>query len=195
MVLIIGPAGQAPTRRLRLSSNVRPRKPPVAENRVSAATLHFFCGKAGAGKTTKSKAVATACGAILLSEDVWLQRLYGQQIQVFDDYIRYSQKLNTVVTPLVIDLLVAGQSVVMDFQANSIKRRAWLRSIFEQAHVNHVLHFLQTPDAQCLERIHIRNREMPEGASHLTEEAYWHVTSYFQPPEETEGFNIQAYAS
>lgn len=162
---------------------------------MSAATLHFFCGKAGAGKTTKAKTVASACGAILLSEDVWLQRLYGEQIQAFADYIRYSQKLNTVVTPLVIDLLTAGQSVVMDYQANTIKRRAWFRSMFEQARADHVLHFLQTPDAQCLARIQIRNSEMPEGASRLTEADYWHVTSYFQRPEEAEGFNIQVHAS
>ena len=120
---------------------------------MSAATLHFFCGKAGAGKTTKAKTVASACGAILLSEDVWLQRLYGEQIKVFDDYIRYSQKLNTVITPLVIDLLVAGQSVVMDFQANTVRRRAWFRTIFEQAGSDHVLHWLQTPDDHCLARI------------------------------------------
>lgn len=162
---------------------------------MSAPTLHFFCGKAGAGKSTKAKTVASACGAVLLSEDVWLQRLYGEQIRIFDDYIRCSQKLNTVITPLVIDLLNLGQNVVMDFQANTIRRRAWFRSMFEQARAQHVLHVLQTPDAECLSRIQIRNREMPEGASHLTEADYWHVTSFFQPPEEAEGFNIEAYAS
>lgn len=162
---------------------------------MSAATLHFFCGKAGAGKSTKAKTIASSSSAILLSEDVWLQRLYGDQIHVFDDYIRCSQRLNTVVTPLVVDLLNAGLTVVMDFQANTFRRRAWLRSLFEQAQAEHVLHFLQTPDSECLARIQARNKEMPEGASHLTEAGYWHVTSYFQPPEEVEGFNIQAYAS
>ena len=162
---------------------------------MSVATLHFFCGKAGAGKSTKAKAIAEANGAILLSEDVWLTRLYGDQIKVFDDYIRFSQKLNTVVTPLVIDLLALGQSVVMDFQANTKRRRSWFRSMFEEAQADHVMHYLQTPDALCLERIQKRNTEMPEGASQLTEADYWHVTSYFQPPEEIEGFHVQAYAS
>ncbi len=162
---------------------------------MSVATLHFFCGKAGAGKSTKAKAIAEANGAILLSEDVWLARLYGDQIKVFDDYIRFSQKLNTVVTPLVIDLLALGQSVVMDFQANTKCRRSWFRSMFEEARADHVMHYLQAPDALCLERIQKRNTEMPEGASQLTEADYWHVTSYFQPPEEIEGFHVQAYAS
>jgi predicted kinase len=162
---------------------------------MAVATLHFFCGKAGAGKSTRATAIAESHRAILLSEDIWLSRLYGDQIKVFDDYIRFSRKLNTVVTPLVIDLLTAGQSVVMDFQANTRQRRAWFRSMFEAAHAEHLMHFLQTPDNVCLARIATRNQELPEGASRLSEADYWHVSSYFQPPEESEGLHIQTYAA
>lgn len=162
---------------------------------MTLPTLHFFCGKAGAGKSTMAKAIAATQGALLLSEDVWLSRLYGEQIKVFDDYIRFSRKLDTVVAPLVVELLGLGQSVVMDFQANTRRRRSWFRSMFERAGANHVLHVLQTPDALCLERIRKRNAEKPEGASHLTEADYWHVTSYFEAPEASEGFRMQAHAS
>ncbi|SUS05889.1 putative kinase [uncultured Defluviicoccus sp.] len=162
---------------------------------MSAPTLHFFCGKAGAGKSTRAKAIAAAQGALLLSEDVWLSRLYGDQIVVFDDYIRCSQKLLNVVKPLVADVLRLGQSVVMDFPANTRRRRSGFRSVFEDAGANHVLHVLQTPDALCLERIRQRNREMPEGASQLTEADYWHVTSFFEAPDDAEGFNMQVYAA
>ena len=162
---------------------------------MSVPTLHFFCGKAGAGKSTKARAIAQANRAILLSEDIWLSRLYGDQIKVFDDYVRFSQKLNTVVAPLVVDMLALGQSVVMDFQANTKRRRSWFRAMFEEASAAHVMHFLQTPDTMCLERIQKRNAQMPEGASQLTEADYWHVTSYFQPPEADEGLHIQAYVS
>lgn len=157
------------------------------------ATLHFFCGKAGAGKSTQARALARETQALLLSEDVWLSRLYGDEIRVFDDYIRCSQKLNTVITPLVIDLLSAGQTVVMDFQANTRRRRAWCRSIFEAAGADHVLHLMQTPDALCLARIAQRNVELPEGASHLTEADFLHVSSYFEAPEAAEGFQVQVH--
>jgi predicted kinase len=159
------------------------------------ATLHFFCGKAGAGKSTLARALAQSGPTLLLSEDVWLARLYGDQIRVFDDYIRCSAKLNTVITPLVIELLSAGQSVVMDFQANTRRRRAWFRSIFEPAGADHVLHLLPTPDATCLARIQQRNAEMPEGASHLTEADFWHVSSFFEAPEASEGFQVQVHTT
>ncbi len=162
---------------------------------MTAAILHFFCGKAGAGKSTKARALAQAGGAILLSEDIWLSRLYADQIRVFDDYIRFSTRLHTVIAPLVVDLLSAGQNVVMDFQANTRQRRAWFRSIYQEAKAQHVLHFLQTPDQLCLARIAQRNAEMPEGASKLSEADYWHITSYFDPPQESEGFLVQTYSS
>lgn len=159
------------------------------------ATLDFFCGKAGAGKSTMAAALAREHNAILLSEDVWLSRLYGEQIRVFDDYIRFSRSLESAIGPLVCDLLRLGQTVVMDFQANTRRRRSWFRALFAQANARHVLHFLQTPEEVCLQRISRRNAELPEGASKLTEADYWHVTSYFEPPEESEGFNLRAYAS
>jgi predicted kinase len=35
-------------------------------------SLHFMCGKAGAGKSTLSKALALQHDAALICEDIWL---------------------------------------------------------------------------------------------------------------------------
>jgi len=121
--------------------------------------------------------------------------LYGEHIKALDDYIRFSQKLKTVVEPLVIDLLAAGQSVVMDFQGNTKRRRQWFRSMFEAANAAHVLHVLETPDHLCLERIAKRNIELPEGSSVLTEADFRHVSSFFEPPEASEGFHLETWVS
>jgi predicted kinase len=156
-------------------------------------TLHFFCGKAGAGKSTVASRLAKEAGAVLISEDVWLIRLFGDQMKSFDDYLRVSKKLKAVIGPLTVDLLTTGQSVVLDFQANTRSGRSWYRSVFEEAGANHVLHFLNTSDAACLERIAKRNVERPEGSHHLTEEDFVYVSSYFQEPEQSEGFNVKRY--
>ncbi len=159
------------------------------------ATLHFFCGKAGAGKSTLSQRLAGQHGALLLSEDVWLSRLYGDELRGFDDYVRCSQRLKTVVAPLVVDVLASGRTVVMDFQANTRSRRQWFRSIFEAASAGHVLHWLQTPDALCLQRIARRNVERPEGSSELTEADFHHVSSFFEAPQADEGFHVLTHGA
>ncbi len=157
-------------------------------------TLHFFCGKAGAGKTTVASRLAQDHDAVLISEDICMVRLFGDQLKTFDDYIRLSKRLKEVVGPIAIDMLVAGNSVVLDFQANTKAGRSWFRSVFEQAGAAHVLHFVHTPDETCLAQIARRNIERPEGSHQLTEEDFVHISSYFQAPEESEGFNIAFHA-
>ncbi len=156
-------------------------------------TLHFFCGKAGAGKSTLATRIAEEQGAILMSEDVWLARLFGDQMKTFDDYIKFSRKLKKVVGPLVVDLLRSGNSVVLDFQANTRAGRGWFRSLFEQAGSAHVLHFVDAPDEACLARIAVRNAERPEGSHHLTKADFVHVSSYFEAPGEDEGFTLRVH--
>ena len=158
-------------------------------------TLHFMCGKAGAGKTTVANGLAQERAAILISEDIWMMRLFGDQMKTFDDYIHFSRKLKTVVGPLATQLLKSGNHVVLDFQANTKAGRRFFRSIFEQADAAHVLHFVQTSDQLCLERIAKRNIEQPEGSHHLTEEVFALVSSYFEAPEAVEGFNINVHVA
>jgi len=159
------------------------------------STLHFFCGKAGAGKSTLAQQIALESKAVLISEDIWLTRLFGDQMTTFADYIRVSKKLKTVVGPLVVDLLRSGSSVVLDFQGNTRDGRQWFRTVFEEAQAEHVLHFASTPDSVCLLRIAKRNIERPEGSHQLTEDDFHHVSSYFQPPVEAEGFNVLAHSA
>lgn len=151
-----------------------------------------MCGKAGSGKSTVAKALAQQHGAALLCEDVWLARLFPAELVTFDDYIKYSRRIKTVVAPLVIELL-KQQSVVLDFPANTRETRFWFKSIFEAASVPHTLHFINTSNAQCLSQIAKRNIERPEGSHVLTEEAFYHISSFFQPPTVEEGFNVQTY--
>ena len=156
--------------------------------------LHFFCGKAGAGKSTLAKSVAASQNAFLISEDVWLARLYGDQMHTFEDYRRFAQRLKTVVGPLVIDLLQSGRSVVLDFPANTKAARAWFRSLVDESGADHVLHFVDSADATCLARIEHRNVERPEGSHHLTPEQFAHISSFFEAPGDDEGLTVKRYA-
>lgn len=52
--------------------------------------LTFFCGKMGAGKSTKSKTLSVEKNAVLVSEDDWLAAHYPNQIHSFDDYLTFS---------------------------------------------------------------------------------------------------------
>lgn len=157
--------------------------------------LHFFCGKMASGKTTLSKKLASDHTAILISEDIWLSKLYPEEIKTFDDYLRYSSRLKSVVSRHVQDILAQEISVVLDFPGNVPSQRQWFRSIFEAAKVNHALHYIVASDSLCKEQLQKRNAEQPEGSMIMSEAEFDYITAYFQPPTTDEGFNIIRYGS
>lgn len=68
-----------------------------------------------------------------MSEDYWLSRIYPDQIQSVADYVRLARQIRALVGPLVIDVLKAGVTVVLDFPANTPEDRQWLRGLADAA--------------------------------------------------------------
>ena len=151
--------------------------------------LHMLCGKVAAGKSTLSRKLADQPQHVIISEDDWLFSLFGPEMKTLGDYVRFSARLETVIGPHVIALLQSDLSVVMDFQANLPDRRQWLRGLATQANADHTLHFLETPDDLCLERLERRNAS---GTHHfeVSEAQYHQISSHFVPPSDAERLNI-----
>ncbi|WP_252315591.1 ATP-binding protein [Sinobaca sp. H24] len=155
-----------------------------------SGTLYFFCGKMGAGKSTKSKQLALDKQAVWLSEDEWLSSLYPNQIEGFEDYLKFSLQIKPLVKKHVQNILNVGTNVVMDFPANTQKQRKWFLEMALDVHADHQLMFLNIPNEQCLRHIAQRRNEQPERAAFDTEAVFIHVTNFFEAPEASEGLNI-----
>lgn len=158
----------------------------------SYGTLIFFCGKMGAGKSTLAAKLAQDRGAVLLSEDEWLAKLFPGEIRAFEDYVNYSSRLRQVLGAHVEQILLAGTTVVLDFPGNTRNQRAWFKEIYVKHGMHHELYHVKAGDAVCLSRLELRRREQPERAHFDTEEVFNLVTRYFEPPADSEKFNVVA---
>ncbi len=157
---------------------------------MNKGVLTFFCGKMGAGKSTKSRKISQKTNAVLLSEDEWLESLYPNKIASLENYIKYSNQLKSPIKKLVQSILVTGTDVVMDFPANTISQRKWFRNIFSEVEAPHNLVYIDLPNKICLEQIENRYIEQPERAATDTAEMFEQVTKHFVEPASEEGFNI-----
>jgi predicted kinase len=155
------------------------------------ATLHVVCGKAGAGKTTMARALGQSLPAIVFCEDEWIATL-GFVVRSLEDYVAASSRCRAVIATLVPDLLRHGVSVVFDFAGNTVRGRAWVRSLFEAAGADHALHWIDASDAECLDGIHRRNLERPAGIywGDVSDELFHAVNPHIVPPSPDEGFHV-----
>lgn len=94
--------------------------------------------------------------------------------------------------PHLIDLLRAGMSVVLDFPANTLGNRTWMRTLFEMAGAKHTLHYLDVPDDVCKARLRERNMRGEHDFT-VTDEQFDLFTSYFVEPSPEEDFNLIVY--
>jgi len=158
------------------------------------ATLHFICGKAASGKTTLARELAERHAAALFCEDEWLTLLEAE-INTLADFTRHARRQRGVIAPLAVRLLQLDVSVVFDFAGNTPKDRTWVRSIFENAGADHVLHTIVASDELCKARLRSRNETKPEGLYYgfVSEERFDEVTRYFVPPSDQEKFNVSYY--
>ena len=155
------------------------------------ATLYCIYGNIAAGKTTLARKLAAQHGAVLFCEDEWLVRLEAK-IESFDDFRTHARRLRAAIGPHVVELLRLGISVVLDFPANTVKDRAWIRSLFEAANAAHELHVIEAPLELCKARLRARNETKPEGVyfGFVPEETFGPVMRLLVPPTEAEGFNL-----
>lgn len=152
-------------------------------------TLHLVCGKAAAGKSTLTARLGAASGTVVIAEDAWLAALYGDEMATLRDYVRCAGRLRGAMGPHVIALLRAGVTVVLDFPANTVEARAWMRGLSEAAGADNRLHVLDVPDAVCKARLRARNRSGDHPFT-LTEDQFDQLAKHFVPPTEDEGFEI-----
>jgi predicted kinase len=94
--------------------------------------------------------------------------------------------------PHVVALLRAGLTVVLDWPANTVASRAWMRGIFEAAGAAHKLHVLDVPDEVCLARLRARNAEGAHAYT-VSESEFAELTRYFEPPTIDGGFDVMIY--
>ena len=158
---------------------------------MNSGTLIFFCGKMGAGKSTRSKVIATERNAILISEDEWLEKLYPGEISTFDDYVHYSKRLKSLLQSHVEGILRVGTTVVMDFSANSRRQRDWFKQLITNAGAPYEFYYLEVSDELCLKQIAQRRTEQPKRANFDTEAVFNQVSKYFEAPQESEGLEIR----
>jgi predicted kinase len=152
--------------------------------------LFLFCGKMAAGKSTLAKEITQREGAILIVQDALLSQLFPDEVVDVPSFVKYSGRLKDALSAHISALLSSGIVVVLDFPGNTRNQRAWFRGLFENANVEHELHYVDVADELCKRQLRIRSQDLPEGSAFTSDAEFDAITQYFQPPTADEHFNV-----
>ena len=160
------------------------------------ATLHFTCGRAGAGKTTLARELGRQLSAVVICEDEWISHI-ADPVHSLGEYLNAARHVRQVLAPHVIALLRLGVSVVFDFAGNTPQDRLWVKFIFDSAGAGHTLHYLPLDEETCRARVRQRNEAKPPGVffGEVTPAQLDQVNKYFVPPAADEGFIVVRHES
>lgn len=157
---------------------------------MSKGTLYIFCGKMASGKSTLAKKISQQQSSVLIGEDVMLGKLYSGEITDVPSYVQYSGKLKSAIRPIIIDLLQKGTSVVLDFPANTIDQRKWMKGIVDEAAALYEFHYLDCSIEVCKAQLSERATKEPERRGTDTPEMFDAISQHFEPPVIEEGFEL-----
>jgi predicted kinase len=146
-------------------------------------TLYLLVGYPGAGKTTVSKIIAQATGAM----HIWADHERHKMFQTPTHSALESQQLYTHLNTQAASLLAAGKSVVFDTNFNFFKDREHLRRIALKNGARTVLIWVTTPKELARERSVEHSHEQETriwGNMPLSD--FLRISRHLQPPRPEE---------
>ena len=150
--------------------------------------LHVICGKIAAGKSTLAAHLGDHPNTLVIAEDDWLAALFKDQMATGQDYMRCATKLKSVMGPHVSAILRSGLSVVLDYPANTVDFRRWMRDVANAGDARCIIHVLDVPDEVCLARLRERNTAGAHAFA-ATEAQFRQFSKFYRPPTAEEGFD------
>jgi predicted kinase len=148
---------------------------------TSSARLVLICGLPASGKSTLARQLAPDIPAIRLDKDEWVTQLGAD---VWDDEFRV--RLERQLWVLSQDLLVQGQSVILEWGHWARAERDEKRLAARALGVGVELHYLDAPLAELVERAERRTASGEWTAAPMTRAHFEAWATVFEPPDEEE---------
>ncbi len=144
--------------------------------------LYLLCGKPGCGKTTLAKRLNKEYGAIHLSADDFMLKLFGE----IADRKLFEEKSNATKN-LIYELckqLLVNNDVVLDFGFWTKDERNYVKLLFGNSNV--ILVYMKLDNKKIFNQIQHRNENLKENEYFMDKPTFDFLSSKFEEPTEDE---------
>ena len=149
---------------------------------------HVICGFIGAGKTTFARKLEKETGAVRITKDEWLVKIFGSKITSDSNFEKYDKKVTELAKQIAFKILESGSDVIIDegfwvkTQRNDIKKK------IIDIGAKPILYYVESPIEKMRERVVDRSKIPPEDSFEISGEMFDSYVTYWEPPTEDEEF-------
>jgi predicted kinase len=149
-------------------------------------------GLPGSGKTTLARKLEAEYSALRLTVDEWHIRLFGSDVHDDSDEADFSKHnarhaaIELLLWETAARVMVLGVDVILDFGFWTRSERDELRAKAHDLGAGFQIHFADVSEELLLQRIKVRNAQLPSGTFHIPEIKLKEWMRLFEPPSADE---------
>lgn len=155
-----------------------PRKP----------TAYLICGFIGAGKTTFARKLEQETGAVRITKDEWLVRIFGNAVTQDRNFAEYDRKVTELARQIAFRILKSGADVILDEGFWGKSERAAIRNTVQELGATPVLYYVESSLDEMRERAVTRSGKPPVDSFEISGEMFDGYVKHWEPPTPEEGY-------
>jgi predicted kinase len=149
---------------------------------------YVICGFIGAGKTTFARKLEKETGAIRITKDEWIVKIFGNDITSDKNFARYDKNTTELAKDIAFKILRAGNDVIIDEGFWAISQRNEIKERIIQAGAKWVLYYVEADLDEMRLRVVNRSQDPGNDSFEISEEMFDGYVKYWEPPTTDEGF-------
>ncbi len=155
----------------------------------SAGRVLLLCGPVGSGKSSFARSVVERGGAVHLSLDEWMIRLFGRELPRAEHQARLGACYALLIDQAAA-IALAGVTAILDGGFWHRRLRDAARSKLSERGVDHTLCVFELSDEQRWARLERRNAALGELDYEITREMFELFATCYEPPGPDEVFEV-----
>ena len=156
--------------------------------RLQKPTAYVICGFIGAGKTTFAKKLEKETGAIRITKDEWIAKIFGNKITSDNKFAEYDKNITQLAKHIAFKILKSGKDVILDEGFWTKSQRDDIKKKIIAMGAKPILYYVEYPIEKMRERVINRSKISPEDSFEIDGEMFDSYVKYWEPPAEDEEF-------
>ena len=153
---------------------------------------YVICGFIGAGKTTFARKLEKETGAIRVTKDEWIIKIFGNKITSDKNFEVFDKNITELARDIAFKILRAGKDVIIDEGFWVKSQRDDIKKKIINVGAKPIFYYVECSINKMKERVIDRSKNPPTDSFEINEEMFDKYLKYWEPPKKEEGILLAA---